>query len=297
MSDFIIYGGFGVAFLIGLIFGMRIGSKMAFRIAIKQVDEAFSEKERARANNNESPEGSFPHLPESTRRIDEKVLLDDGTWEAVNRGPKTVGEAIEKMDETQPVGDWHPDTLAFMAAMIEHRNPILQGDSQPLACPRCENPAHAQPLCVLCKLVDARPDYGPGECRHQAICWGVASSILERGLSDLVPLQQAMREVEELSIQSLKDGPPTTKRMHEQFDALNALPPLTGKPEPERQEWEKALERNLPPHLRAAAPFLVCSSCGRKTWAIPPATQLCGMSQPNGEKCQGMWVEALERTK
>lgn len=42
-------------------------------------------------------------------------------------------------------------------------------------------------------------------------------------------------------------------------------------------------------HLAPDAPNLVCSGCGRKTWSSSDVGEVCGMSQPDGSKCQGVF--------
>lgn len=42
-------------------------------------------------------------------------------------------------------------------------------------------------------------------------------------------------------------------------------------------------------HLRDDAPYAVCSGCGRKSWAGKGAGATCGMPQPNGELCEGVF--------
>lgn len=46
-------------------------------------------------------------------------------------------------------------------------------------------------------------------------------------------------------------------------------------------------EKNLPAHLREDAPFLRCDQCRRKTWALRALNTRCGMTQPDGQKCEG----------
>jgi hypothetical protein len=57
-------------------------------------------------------------------------------------------------------------------------------------------------------------------------------------------------------------------------------------------------EPNPPPRiplddLAAQAPVAVCSKCGRKSWTHAHAFSAwwrCGMTQPSGEECRGVWV-------
>lgn len=42
-------------------------------------------------------------------------------------------------------------------------------------------------------------------------------------------------------------------------------------------------------HLRDDAPFVVCSACGRKSWGGSPAGSTCGMTQPSGASCSGIF--------
>jgi chromosome segregation ATPase len=44
---------------------------------------------------------------------------------------------------------------------------------------------------------------------------------------------------------------------------------------------------DLPSHLRDDAPYLVCSGCGRKSWALQDRE--CGMPQPDGTRCLGVF--------
>ena len=47
-----------------------------------------------------------------------------------------------------------------------------------------------------------------------------------------------------------------------------------------------------PAHLRDDAPYVVCDTCGRKSWAKEhlDRTAFCGMTQPNGYQCVGIFV-------
>jgi len=45
---------------------------------------------------------------------------------------------------------------------------------------------------------------------------------------------------------------------------------------------------DIPPHLRDDASYLVCSGCGRKSFG-GRLYEKCGMSQPDGSKCKGMF--------
>ena len=53
---------------------------------------------------------------------------------------------------------------------------------------------------------------------------------------------------------------------------------------------------SLPEHLRADAPFLVCSACQRKEWCLDCDGERCGMTQPDGFQCGGV-LRALPRKR
>jgi hypothetical protein len=42
-------------------------------------------------------------------------------------------------------------------------------------------------------------------------------------------------------------------------------------------------------HLRDDAPYVVCSACGRKSWGGDAAGSRCGMTQPSGASCDGVF--------
>lgn len=42
-------------------------------------------------------------------------------------------------------------------------------------------------------------------------------------------------------------------------------------------------------HLRDDAPYVKCSACGRKSWGGNVAGSVCGMTQPNGTTCVGIF--------
>jgi hypothetical protein len=44
-----------------------------------------------------------------------------------------------------------------------------------------------------------------------------------------------------------------------------------------------------PGHLREGAPELRCDKCGRKSWAISNYDKPCGMPQPDGSVCRGIF--------
>jgi len=48
-------------------------------------------------------------------------------------------------------------------------------------------------------------------------------------------------------------------------------------------------KRDFPAHLRPDAAFLICDRCGRKSWALDQRGQVCGMPQPDGSRCQGIF--------
>jgi hypothetical protein len=50
---------------------------------------------------------------------------------------------------------------------------------------------------------------------------------------------------------------------------------------PEQSDW--------PAHLRDDAPSQTCSVCSRKTWDPEQFNRRCGMLQPNGDHCSGMF--------
>jgi len=54
------------------------------------------------------------------------------------------------------------------------------------------------------------------------------------------------------------------------------------------------MTNELPAHLREAAPYLICDSCGRKSWAIDALGEACGMPQPNGVRCQGTFHDTQQ---
>ena len=41
-------------------------------------------------------------------------------------------------------------------------------------------------------------------------------------------------------------------------------------------------------YLREDASFLQCSKCRRKSWGGEPVNGICGMTQPDGGKCDGV---------
>lgn len=50
-------------------------------------------------------------------------------------------------------------------------------------------------------------------------------------------------------------------------------------------------QTDWPPHLRDDAPCQQCSGCRRKTWAVSEFGQTCGMRQPDGHACRGIFHE------
>lgn len=64
---------------------------------------------------------------------------------------------------------------------------------------------------------------------------------------------------------------------------------MTDKKEP-RCTDEKGNEIQLPDHLRDDATYFRCSKCGRKTWSKVGPSEQCGMPQPNGQVCDGVWT-------
>ena len=55
--------------------------------------------------------------------------------------------------------------------------------------------------------------------------------------------------------------------------------------EPRKSDWrdDPALA-----HLRDDAPYVVCSGCGRKSWGGDAGSR-CGMPQPDGAPCEGVF--------
>lgn len=47
-------------------------------------------------------------------------------------------------------------------------------------------------------------------------------------------------------------------------------------------------------HLREDAPYAVCSGCGRKSWGGNATGSQCGMTQPDGSKCGGVFGLPVE---
>lgn len=50
-----------------------------------------------------------------------------------------------------------------------------------------------------------------------------------------------------------------------------------------------------PEHLRDDAPYLVCSHCQRKSWAVIGGEKPCRMPQPSGKVCSGILREPVEK--
>ncbi len=51
---------------------------------------------------------------------------------------------------------------------------------------------------------------------------------------------------------------------------------------------EEGREVELPEHLRDGAEYFECSLCGRKTTDYYCYHLVCGMTQPDGSKCEGV---------
>ena len=49
-------------------------------------------------------------------------------------------------------------------------------------------------------------------------------------------------------------------------------------------------------HLQPDAPFAVCNRCGRKSWGLFSEGMICGMPQPDGRRCDGMFIDPLIQT-
>jgi hypothetical protein len=69
-----------------------------------------------------------------------------------------------------------------------------------------------------------------------------------------------------------------------------------GEAEASNSEMEVSMERvpdqsSWPAHLRDDAPWQQCIACGRKTWDVAEFGHECLMTQPDGQRCRGMFVD------
>lgn len=56
------------------------------------------------------------------------------------------------------------------------------------------------------------------------------------------------------------------------------------------EEWCPLPDRSLPRHLQPAIPYLVCTVCGRKELSDDSYGCRCGMTQPDGSRCLGVFT-------